>query len=91
MTNIYEWLYMKYYAPCAKDVTASYTYYADLAQEAQQLLLSGGGTELTRTDALRNLQDIWGTTTFAAGIFFGLRLMTDLDFLEDSTPLSEAR
>ena len=39
--NIYEWLYQHYYAPCAKDVTASYTEFADLAQEARRLLLSG--------------------------------------------------
>ncbi len=88
--NIYEWLYQHYYAPCAKDVTASYTEFADLAQEARRLLLSGEGTELQRTDALRNLQDIWGTTTFAAGITFGLHLITDLDFLKETTPLFEA-
>ena len=89
MNNIYEWLYYAYYAPYAEEITKSYAEYAAKAQQAKDTLLEGGSSRLERVNSLSLLRNIWGITTFAAGVGVGLRLMTDVGFLDEATPLSE--
>ena len=87
MISIYEWLYSHYYTPYFDEIPAEHK---DMAEEARRLLLEGPGTALDRTDALRLLQDLWGTAAFAAGVGVGLHLMTDAGVPPEATPLSEA-
>ena len=83
MDNIYEWLYDHYFKPRQGEILASYRDMVPVVQQAEERILSGGGDQLDREDALTLCRHAAGVTAFAAGVRFGSRLAADLDFLED--------
>ena len=70
MDNIYEWLYSHYAADCR---TFPGNPFAD---HARHLLLSGGGSQLEREDALETLCSAVGAAAFAAGMRLCYRRIT---------------
>ena len=83
MDNIYEWLYDHYFKLRQGEILVSYRELAPALQQAEERILSGGGDQLDREDALALYRHAAGVTAFAAGVRFGSRLAADLDFLED--------
>ena len=81
--NIYEWLYDHYYTPHAEEILRSYQSLSPSVQDAEQLLIYGGGDHLDREDALNLCLDGAGISAFAAGMYVAYRLMADLDFLDN--------
>ncbi len=76
--NIYEWLYQTYYQPHAQELVEALDC-ADL-DKAEYLLLTGGGGQIERQDALGMLRRATGITAFVAGVRFSYRMSTDADF-----------
>ena len=83
MDNIYEWLYDHYFKPYEGEILCSYRDLADAVSAAEERLLAGGGDRLDRADDLAMCRRALGTAAFAAGLYFGSRLVADLGFLGD--------
>lgn len=78
--NIYEWLYQTYYQPHAQELINSFDC-ADLdLDKAEFLLLTGGGGQIERQDALGMLRRVTGITAFAAGVRFSYHMSADANF-----------
>ena len=71
MENIYEWLY-DHCAPDRRTFPGS-----PFADHARRLLLTGGGSQLDREDAVETLCSAVGTAGFAAGMRLCYRMMTE--------------
>ena len=80
MDNIYEWLYDHYFKLRQGEILVSYRELAPALQQAEERILSGGGDQLDREDALNFCLDGAGISAFAAGIRFCYQLLADPTF-----------